>query len=512
MMKYRTFARTTLEGGESHKKHNKPCQDRSDHFSGDGMYIAVVADGHGSDNCFRSEYGAEFAVKAAMDCIKTFITNLRGREFPTEDKLPTEDSLARQVREMAGAIVKNWTYRVSEHYRDYPIMEDDKEYTGKDGEKHFFPGLKRFGVDDTYRAYYLKEIQDNSEGARNSGGGFLDEDKQPVSRHAYGATLIAAAITKDYWFGIQIGDGKLTAVYPDGSFDQPVPWDDKCYLNVTTSICDDDAAERARVYVKKPNGKGAEGNALGKVQPPEHEDRRPLPAAILLNSDGVDDSFPVDKNMDHMVKKFYYPVLRMFTENETDPAKGWDASVKELGEFLPGLSKRGSGDDVSVAAIVDMDLIRAPLFQAALDKAKKEAEERRIKEQAEREEAARIAAEEEKKRQAEKEAKEKAAQAAAQPAKPVPATLTGRQPAPQPQPVRRPQQQQPSRQDAAPTVTACLQDPAVMDAAKRLRAIQEEAERAKSVLEQAVLQSSFRQNAAEESDIPSGEAKKPPPV
>jgi len=254
MMKYRTFARTTLEGGESHKKHNKPCQDRSDHFSDEknGIYIAVVADGHGSDNCFRSEYGAAFAVKAAMDVIKTFITNLRGREFPTEDKLPTEDSFARQVRERADDIVKNWTKQVSEHYRKYPILEDDKDYTGDKGEKISFPGLKRFAVEETYKAHYLKETQ----GVQDSGGGFLDDDKPPVSRHAYGATLIAAALTKDYWFGIQIGDGKLTAVYPDGSFNQPVPWDDKCYLNVTTSICDDDAAERARVYVKKKTVRG----------------------------------------------------------------------------------------------------------------------------------------------------------------------------------------------------------------------------------------------------------------
>jgi len=486
-MKYRTFAQTTLEGGENHKKHNKPCQDRSDHYPNpekvnpkddpkDGIYIAVVADGHGSDNCFRSDYGAEFAVRAAREGIKTFITNLRGKEFPTQDKLPTEDSLARQVRELASDIVKNWTKLVSEHYRKYPVLEEDKEYTDSKGNKHFFPGIKRFGVDDTYKALYLQETQDNSEGRQNSGGGgFLDEDKPPVTRHAYGATLIAAAVTKDYWFGIQIGDGKLTAVYPDGSFDQPVPWDEKCYLNVTTSICDDDAAERARVYVKKLNGKGAFGNALGEVKPPDPEDRHPLPAAILLNSDGVDDSFPIEENMEQMVKKFYYPVLRMFAENETDPSKGWNASLKELDEFLPGLSKRGSGDDISVSGILDMDLIKAAPFQAALQKAKAEAEERRVKEQAEREEAARIAAEEEKQRQAE------TAQAAE------------------------------TEGEKIQSVTAMLQDPAVLAATKNLKAIQKMAEEARTRLEEAVQSSSLRQNTSEETDILASDLKRTPP-
>jgi len=355
------------------------------------MYIVVIADGHGSDNCFRSEHGSKFAVEAAIEGIKLFITNLSGKKNPDE-RLPPEYNFARELKELTGTIVGNWIYKVSQHYRSSPITEDE---------------MSRYKVESKYRELYLKEAK----GEQTGGGGFLDEAERPVTRHAYGATLIAAAITSNYWFGIQIGDGKLTAVYPDGSFDQPVPWDDKCYLNVTTSICDDDAAERARAYVKKLNGNGASIDALGVVK--TIEDSRPLPAAIFVNSDGVDDSFPIDENMDHMVKKFYFPVLRMFTENVTDPSKGWDASVQELADFLPGLSKRGSGDDISVSGIMDMESIQAAPFQAVLQKAKTEAEERRIREQAEREkreEEARIAAEEEKQRQAEAEADKKAAE------------------------------------------------------------------------------------------------------
>jgi hypothetical protein len=374
-MKYQTFAETTMEGGESHKKTNKPCQDRSFMHSSNGIYIAVVADGHGSDNCFRSEYGAEFAGKAARKGIFDFITNLRGKE------LPLEENLARHVKKLAGNIVDNWVFQVSEHYRRYPITEEDKDYPTTEGKTQHFKGLNSFKVDSSYRDLYLKEA-----GGKVSGrGGLLVDDERPVTRHAYGSTLIATAVTEDYWFGLQIGDGKLTAFYPDASYDQPVPWDEKCYLNVTTSICDDDAAGRARVYVKKRGGSAATIDAMGAIK--KLEDNRPMPSAIFLNSDGVDDSFPIDENIDHMAKKFYYPVLRMFIENEADSAKGWNVAVKELADYLPDLSRRGSGDDISVAGIVDMGTVKSETFRGVLSKAKLEAEERRAKEQAEREKA-----------------------------------------------------------------------------------------------------------------------------
>jgi hypothetical protein len=396
-MKYQTFARTTLEGGENHKKHNKPCQDRSFKYSGEGMHIAVVADGHGSDNCFRSEYGAQFAVNAAKNGINAFIKSLQGNE------LPLEDNFARQVKKLVGSIVDNWIYLVSEHYKRYPITEEDKEYS-IEGKTVCFKGLKNFQVDKTYSDLYLQEA---AGGGVSGKGGLLADDERPVTRHAYGATLIAAAVTEDFWFGIQIGDGKLTAFYPDGSYDQPVPWDDKCYLNVTTSICDDDAAERARVYVKKRKGGAANIDAIGAVKKPT-EAKPDMPSAVFLNSDGVDDSFPIEDNMDHMAKKFYYSVLRMFIEDDDDPAKGWEAAVKELADYLPDLSKRGSGDDISVAGIIDMDAIKAAPFRSMLQKAKVEAEERRAKEKEERERAIKAAEEERAKMEEEKKAAEAA--------------------------------------------------------------------------------------------------------
>ena len=397
VIKYQTFAETTKKGGESHKKQKKPCQDRSFKYSIKGIHIVVVADGHGSDNCFRSEYGAKFAVKAATNGIFAFIKNLQNKE------LSLEENFARQVKKLAGNIVDNWILQVSEHYHLYPITEEDKDYPTPEGKMLHFKGLNSFQVDNSYRDLYLKEASGNISGK----GGLLTDDGRPVTRHAYGTTLIAAAITEDYWFGLQIGDGKLTAFYPDGTYDQPVPWDDKCYLNVTTSICDDDAAERARVYVKKRGSSAAAIDAMGTIK--KLEDNRPMPSAIFLNSDGVDDSFPIEENMNHIAKKFYYPVLRMFIENKADSDEGWKASVKELADYLPDLSKRGSGDDISVAGIIDMDAVKSEPFCEVLQKAKVEAEERRAREKEEREKAVKAAEAARAEETARKVAKEEAA-------------------------------------------------------------------------------------------------------
>jgi len=518
-MKYQTFAETTIEGGESHKKQNKPCQDRSKCLSENGLYIAVVADGHGSDNCFRSEYGAEFAVSAAVKGIYAFIANLRGKE------LPLEENFARQIKRLADTIVDNWIYQVSEHYRRYPITEEDKDYPAPEGKTRCLKGLKNFQVDSTYRELYLKEA-----GGEISGkGGLLAEDERPVTRHAYGATLIAAAITEDYWFGLQIGDGKLTAFYPDAGYDQPVPWDDKCYLNVTTSICDDDAAERARVYVKKRGGSAATVDAMGAIK--KLEDNRPMPAAIFLNSDGVDDSFPIEENMNHMAKKFYYPVLRMFIEYESDPAKGWKTAIKELADYLPDLSKRGSGDDVSVAGIVDMDAVKAESFQDVLQKAKVEAEERRVKEQAEREKAIKAAeaarAEEAARKAAKEEADTKtiAVKKAAEETKTIeavkPTEQAGTHPASRktvrqstaPQRTKPPVRRQPADDPAvqAAAIAYKAQQEAAKVAALLYEEFQQKADEAGTRLKERILL--HRRTAEEETDtdIPASDVKEVPP-
>ena len=154
---------------------------------------------------------------------------------------------------------------------------------------------------------------------------------------AYGATLIAAAVTRDYWFGIQIGDGKCAAFDEAGSCTQPIPWDEKCFLNKTTSICGSDALRDFRHFYSEK-----------------------IPTAVFMGSDGIDDSFKNEEDM----YDFYKTILYAFSISD------YTQAVDELKAYLPRLSKEGSADDVSIAAWMDMDALKS-----VVDKIKAEGEE-----------------------------------------------------------------------------------------------------------------------------------------
>ena len=125
---------------------------------------------------------------------------------------------------------------------------------------------------------------------------------------------------------MQIGDGKCVVFGRDGEECEPIPWDDKCFLNITTSICDFNAGSEFRYYFG-----------------------REMPAAVFAGSDGIDDSF---KNERHL-HNFYRVVLTSFA------AKSASFAARELEQYLPNLSARGSADDMSVGCVLDVEYIKA---------------------------------------------------------------------------------------------------------------------------------------------------------
>lgn len=144
-------------------------------------------------------------------------------------------------------------------------------------------------------------------------------------RRVYGTTLTAVAVTSSFWFGLQIGDGKCVVLDQNGLASQPIPWDEACYLNVTTSLCDSDAEQHFRYY---------------------HS--REIPTAIFIGTDGVDNSYPVYENEKHL-EKLYRTIMQNFAQ------EGFEVGAKELSEFLPLLTQKGSGDDVSIAGIINTE-------------------------------------------------------------------------------------------------------------------------------------------------------------
>ena len=246
--------------GASHIREGKPCQDYSASRSLGKAAIAAVADGHGGAPHFRSDRGARFAVEEAVRCIQGFICSNEAGLSDSNGDLQT----------LCMHILKAWRDRVAEDLR-------------------------------------------SGSGKNNDAGC----DASP-----YGTTLLAAAITKQYWFALHVGDGKCVVLDNDASPFQPVPWDDRCFLNRTTSMCDTETGGLFRHFYSEE-----------------------LPAAVFLGSDGIDDSFPVYENDQH-ISLFYKAIYTNFIN------EGITEGKKQLCEMLPLLTRKGSGDDVSIAGFL----------------------------------------------------------------------------------------------------------------------------------------------------------------
>ena len=76
----------------------------------------------------------------------------------------------------------------------------------KDFEANPFTEEEMRNVSEKYKKRYLK-----------------DDFLEGYFKKAYGTTLIMFAITREYSFGIHIGDGKCVVIGDDGTFEEPIP-------------------------------------------------------------------------------------------------------------------------------------------------------------------------------------------------------------------------------------------------------------------------------------------------
>lgn len=264
--------------GASHIRIGKECQDFSLSTKTDTYAMAITADGHGGDNYFRSAYGSCFAAQAASACISEFMQDWDASVIPSKP----EELLV----QLEKSIIAKWNASVWEHYEANPFTEDELNSVSESRRQRILSG---------------KSIEST-----------------------YGSTLIVLVWTNAFWFGLQIGDGKCVRVKRNGEFDQPIPPNDKCFLNSTTSICDENAIEDFR-----------------------HCFSTEMPAAIFCGSDGIDDSFIRDEQL----YKLYSTIARSLAEKE------FESAYAELEDYLPRLSSKGSGDDVSIAGILDKGVV-----------------------------------------------------------------------------------------------------------------------------------------------------------
>ena len=277
-----TFNHTCI--GSSHLASGKPCQDAS--FAGTigDLHLAIVSDGHGGAIHSRSDVGSQLAIYAVQGVIENHPLS----DWDNPDKR----------QEIFQEIVESWTVLTIDHYYDNLTEQEIAQLP-------LFPD-----VEQSIRNITV----------------------------LYGCTLMAACVHHDGWFAFQIGDGKCVTIHPTPSYtnlnnptpsyttltSEPIPTDDRCFLNTTTSLCDPDAATEFRFCC---------GNT------------DTTPVAIFLGSDGIDTSWGTEEALHN----FYIEVLKHCTSAA-------DVTL-DLAEALPRLSKAGSQDDMSVAAIVNKDLL-----------------------------------------------------------------------------------------------------------------------------------------------------------
>jgi len=264
--------------GASHIKKNKECQDASRSYYDEKMAIAIVCDGHGGDDYMRSAVGSTLAAAVTEKNIKNFLEGYTKDQFFAEPE--------KLLKNLEASIINGWNEAIKLHFSTNPFVESELS-----------------GVSEKARKKYTQDGRIES---------------------AYGTTVIAVAMTNEFWFGIHIGDGKCVAVNPEGKFVQPIPWDPKCFLNATTSMCDSDALDRFRHFYSEK-----------------------LPVAVFVGSDGIDDCFKNNEQLHNL----YKTILYSFGTEDFEKAQA------DLKDYLPRLSAKGSGDDVSIAAMFDFDLV-----------------------------------------------------------------------------------------------------------------------------------------------------------
>ena len=307
--------------GESHKSNNKPCQDCAYAESNDLLSMAIVCDGHGGERYFRSHYGAQFATEITQKAITEFVKNMADSTFTISEGKSVFDGASftaynaasatdkqmesrahKSLKWLFSSIISQWNEKISEHAKETDLTDWELS-----------------NVDEKYRKEFLSER----------------EKDDATFEKTYGCTLMAYVQTPDYWFAFHLGDGKCVSmrVVEDRLVcEQPIPWDERCFLNKTTSLCDSNALEEFR-YCYQGDGQ--------------------FPLAMFLGSDGIDDSYGDGNNL----YNFYIQLFKIIIRNGVEKAN------KELKKSLPVISKMGSKDDMSVACVFDDTNLTASFFK-----------------------------------------------------------------------------------------------------------------------------------------------------
>ncbi len=290
--------------GESHKKKEIenpgrvfPCQDNSD----DDIYkktqdfpaaVISVADGHGSPAYFRSKTGSKKAIELGNYAQKIFSEEVI-KNYLSDKNVVKEEFSKAYMRNFT----KEWKLGIEKDLQRNPITEEEKEY------------LKKEDIHALQK--YLTALEEKN-----------IEELLPI----YGTTLCSAMlIPKIGLFAMQLGDGNIAIKYKDEPFITAVADDKNCFLNQTTSLCDKDSQNEIRFFATQK-----------------------IPECVFCCTDGFENSFKDETQLMDVYQKVY-DLFKSYGGSEITKK---NLALEELRDWLPKLSKKGSGDDISLAGII----------------------------------------------------------------------------------------------------------------------------------------------------------------
>ena len=291
VMSLRWKALSASVRGASHELNGYENQDavRLKNPSGvDDVMLLAVADGHGSARSFRSDIGSGLAAECALRELGKFIKRL-GPDAPL--------SVVRRHAQTRWpkALLAAWKKSVREHLTANPFSEMDFAAFPEP------PPAVKPGEDLPITGYL-----------------------------AYGATLIAVAITHRYILYSQLGDGDILTVQADGqTVSRPWPRRHEFMANQTVSLCSNHAFEEFQIRVDPMRGA--------------------MPALVMLSTDGYANCFGDDDGF-FKVGSDFLSYMR---------AEGTGFVGEKLEEWLRQSSHDGSGDDITVGLAVRTNALRA---------------------------------------------------------------------------------------------------------------------------------------------------------
>ena len=314
-----TFAVSKI--GAKHLPANVPCQDYSLEYNDGELQLIVVCDGHGSPSYVRSHVGAKLAAEIARDELLQFMRSPEARQF---------------LEKRTGAVTARtdagdscWSAKLADMSETSQLHEEQAAlYQQQIGniqpQEMLIRDLCR-KISEKWVAAIQKDAEEKP---------FTDTEKECLGKNdlvkAYGTTLISYVQASWGWLAIHVGDGRLLCL-EEGSesyekWISPVPWDSKCFLNFTTSLCDKNPADSFR-YAFDGTGR--------------------FPLAVLACSDGIEDSVGDFETSPECMNRFLMLILLMYLED------GKEKAVARMDEGFYDMSLHGSKDDMSLAGIVN---------------------------------------------------------------------------------------------------------------------------------------------------------------